>query len=59
MVPVASLDISFSFSTIRNQWEKLALCKDLNMAAKDSAISGAPEDAMMFVSDEMPTVCKT
>jgi hypothetical protein len=53
MVPVALVDTSFSFSTIQNQWEKLALCNDLNMAAKDRAISGASEDAMMFVSDDI------
>ena len=53
MVPVASVDTSFSFSTIRNQWEKLALCNDLNMAANDSVISGVSEDAMMFVLDDI------
>jgi hypothetical protein len=53
MVPVDSVDTSFSFSAIRNQWEKLALCNDLNMAAKDSAISGVSEDAMMFILDDI------
>ena len=53
MLPVASVDRSFSFSIIRNQWEKLALCNDLNMAAKDRAISGVSVDAMMVVLDDI------
>jgi hypothetical protein len=31
----------------------LALFNDLNMAAKDSVISGMSEDAMMFVLDDI------